>query len=92
MCGITGQKSRPWRIVSNTPRRFNLTESASSSFDVRHQLFNTAALSVECFEKRVWAGLTNDGLKGQTIPDAIKHKLVLLAEPAAADQAYLSRT
>jgi len=47
-----------------------------SSFDVHHGLHNAAGLSVEGFEKRVWAVAEGDGrLRGYPIPDVVREAM-----------------
>jgi 4-hydroxybenzoyl-CoA thioesterase len=48
-----------------------------SSFEIAHQLFIDAELSVEAFEKRVWAirDTLNDRLKSQPMPEDVARKL-----------------
>ncbi len=46
-----------------------------SSFDVEHRVLRGAALAIEGYETRVWAGADPDkpdALKGHRIPDAVK--------------------
>ncbi|MBL8675547.1 MAG: acyl-CoA thioesterase [Rhodospirillales bacterium] len=52
----------------------SVLEFRRSSFDVRHQLKNDGALSVEAFETRVWVGPHPDEpgrLKSQPIPEEV---------------------
>jgi 4-hydroxybenzoyl-CoA thioesterase len=54
------------RATFKVPSRFSdtvvveseVTEWRSSSFSVRHRLFNKGVLAVECFEIRVWAAVS----------------------------------
>jgi 4-hydroxybenzoyl-CoA thioesterase len=66
------------RASFKAPSRFSdtviveseITEWRSSSFCVRHKLFNKNVLAVECFETRVWAALS------ETDPERIESKPV----------------
>jgi len=66
--GIIGIPLVDLRASFKAPSRFSdtvvveseITEWRSSSFCVRHQLFNKNILAVECFEIRVWAAASED--------------------------------
>ncbi len=66
--GIIGIPLVDLRASFKAPSRFSdtvvveseITEWRSSSFCVRHQLFNKNILAVECFEIRVWAATSED--------------------------------
>ncbi|AEF54094.1 acyl-CoA thioesterase [Marinomonas posidonica] len=54
-----------------------ITEVGDASFDIKHRLFNDEQLAVVCSEKRVWAGLNEQGeLKAQVIPDDIRQRML----------------
>lgn len=64
-----------------TPNRFGdtirieswVTKWGTSSFAIRHNVYNNSGLSIEAYEKRVLAELTDSGaLKGRRVPDAMK--------------------
>ena|SRR5215472_7785129 len=48
----------PSRYGDEVTVESSITEWRRSSFDVHHRLFRGRELSVECFETRVWAGLS----------------------------------
>lgn len=63
-----------------------------SSFSVRHRLYNKRALAVECFETRVWTGLSGakpGKLEGRPIPPEVIRKFSASANamPARAGAA-----
>lgn len=66
------------RVSFKAPSRFSdtviveseITEWRRSSFSVRHRLFNKGVLSVECFEIRVWAAVS------EADPEQIESKAV----------------
>jgi 4-hydroxybenzoyl-CoA thioesterase len=60
----------PSRVSEVVVVESEITEWRRSSFCIRHRLFNKGVLAVECFETRVWAGLS------ATEPDKIESKPV----------------
>jgi 4-hydroxybenzoyl-CoA thioesterase len=51
-------------------------ELRRSSFDVRHRILKSGALSVDGFETRVWVCEDADGqIRGQPIPDEVRARL-----------------
>jgi len=54
-----------------------ISEVGHASFGIQHRLFNDGKLAVECSEKRVWAGLNEQGeLKAQAIPDSVRKRML----------------
>lgn len=85
--GIIGYPMIETRAAFTTPNRFgetvairsNIARWGRSSFEVRHFITNAGGLSVEGFEKRVWAIIGPDGaLKGAPVPDDVRSKLLPL--------------
>jgi 4-hydroxybenzoyl-CoA thioesterase len=76
--GIIGSPLVDLRASFLAPSRFSdtvvveseITEWRRSSFSVRHRLLNKGVLSVECFEIRVWAALS------ESDPERIESKPV----------------
>lgn len=83
--GVLGYPMIDTRANFLTPNRFgdaifvtsHIARWGRSSFDVRHRLHNAAGLSVEGFEKRVWAAFEDDGrLRGVPIPDEMRAAMI----------------
>ena len=86
--GIIGYPMIDTRATFASPNRFgdqviiasHIAKWGRSSFEVHHSIFNQSRLSVEGFEKRVWAARRPDGsLKGCAVPDEVR-KVMLPAD------------
>jgi len=64
----------PSRLSDIATVESQVTEWRRSSFSIRHRLFNKGVLAVECFEIRVWAGLSPtepDKIEGKPVPQEV---------------------
>ncbi|HEY1364989.1 MAG TPA: thioesterase family protein [Xanthobacteraceae bacterium] len=64
----------PNRFGDDVTIETTATELRRSSFDLRHRLFKDDALSVECFETRVW--VRGDPVRGTMKPAPLPQELI----------------
>jgi 4-hydroxybenzoyl-CoA thioesterase len=67
----------PSRFSDTVVVESEITEWRRSSFSVRHRLFNKGVLSVECFEIRVWAAVSErdpERIESRPVPREVVEK------------------
>ncbi|MFZ0319966.1 MAG: acyl-CoA thioesterase [Candidatus Sulfotelmatobacter sp.] len=95
--GIIGIPLVDLRASFKAPSRFSdtvvveseITEWRTSSFSVRHRLFNKNVLAVECFEIRVWAVVSKDDpekIESKAVPREVIERFSAKGSHGPADQ------
>ena len=79
----------PSRFSDTVIVESEISEWGSSSFRVRHRLFNKDILAVECIETRVWAvaaGAHKDQIKGKPVPREVVEMFSPGTNPGQVDK------